>query len=135
MAAYSEFQPKEYPQRISNWWWLGRFNYLKFILREFSSLFVGYFLVVTLLQVSALAGGSESYGAFQAWMREPLMIAVNIVTFLFLLLHTITWSNLVPRAVFPRRHGHPVSGAAAALPSYIAWVIATVLVAFFILGA
>lgn len=135
MPAYSEYQPAEYQRTISNWWWLGRFNYLKFILREFSSLFVAYFLVVTLLQVGALAGGKESYAAFQAWLEEPLMVIVNIITFLFLLLHTVTWCNLVPRAVYPRHHGRRVSEVATALPSYVIWVIATVVVAFFILGA
>jgi fumarate reductase subunit C len=135
MPVYSEYQPREYHRTVSNWWWLGRFNYLKFILREFSSLFVAYFLVVTLLQVCALAGGKESYAAFQTWMEEPLMVIVNVITFLFLLLHTVTWCNLVPRAVYPRHRGRPVPEATAALPSYIVWVVATVVVAFFILGA
>jgi fumarate reductase subunit C len=51
MASYPQFQPREYHRSFSNWWWLGRFNYLKFILREFSCVFVGYFLIVTLAQV------------------------------------------------------------------------------------
>jgi hypothetical protein len=41
----------------------------------------------------------------------------------------------VPRAVYPRHRGRPVPEATAALPSYIVWVVATVVVAFFILGA
>ncbi|MGH7915656.1 MAG: fumarate reductase subunit C [Candidatus Binataceae bacterium] len=135
MASYPQSQPREYHRSFSNWWWLGRFNYLKFILREFSSLFVGYFLVVTLLQLCALASGPEAYAAFQQWLREPLMIVVNIIAFLFLLLHTITWSNLVPKAFLPRRHGHRLSEVVTALPSYILWLVATIVVAAFILGA
>jgi fumarate reductase subunit C len=135
MPVYSEYQPREYHRTISNWWWLGRFNYLKFILREFSSLFVGYFLVVVLIQMAAVAGGKASYATFQAWLSEPLMIIVNIIAFLFLVLHAMTWSNLVPRAMFPRRRGRPVSEAAAAVPSYIIWMVATAVLAFFILGA
>jgi fumarate reductase subunit C len=134
MAAYSEFQPREYRSEISNWWWLGRWRYLKFILREFSSLFVAYFLVVTVIQVGAVAGGADSYAAFQAWMREPLMIVVNIITFLFLVLHTVTWSNLVPKAMFPRRRGVRLSELTTALPSYVVWLIASVVVAGFIMG-
>lgn len=135
MAPYTEFQPREFHRAFSNWWWLGRFNYLKFILREFSSLFVGYFLVVTLVQVCALAQGQEAYAAFQACMRQPLIILLNILALAFLLLHTITWSNLVPKAFFPRSHGHRLPEMATALPSYILWLIATIVVAAFILGA
>jgi fumarate reductase subunit C len=134
MAAYSESQPREYRSEISNWWWLARWRYLKFILREFSSLFVAYFLVLTVIQICAVADGSGAYSAFQEWMRQPLIIAVNVIAFLFLLLHTVTWSNLVPKAVFPRRHGVRLSELTTALPSYIVWLIASVVVAGFIMG-
>jgi len=50
-------------------------------------------------------------------------------------LHTITWSKLVPKAFYPRRHGHPLPEMTTALPSYILWAIATIVVAAFILGA
>jgi succinate dehydrogenase subunit C len=135
MPVYSEYQPRKYHRATSNWWWLERFNYLRFMLREFSSLFVGYFLVVVLIQMCAVAGGKASYATFQAWMSEPLMIIVNIIAFLFLVLHAMSWSSLVPRAVYPRHHGRRVSEAATAGPSYILWIVATAVLAFFILGA
>ncbi len=135
MASYSQSEPREYHRSFSNWWWLGRRNYLIFILREFSSVFVAYFLVVTLLQVCALAHGPEAYAEFRQWLREPLMIVVNIIALAFLVLHTITWSKLVPKAFYPRRHGHPLPEMTTALPSYILWAVATIVVAAFILGA
>ena len=57
MTPYPQFEPRAYHRSFSNWWWLGRRNYLVFILREFSSVFVAYFLVVTLEQLCALARG------------------------------------------------------------------------------
>jgi fumarate reductase subunit C len=68
-------------------------------------------------------------------MRHPLMILLNIIALAFLVLHTITWSKLVPKAFYPRRHGHPLPEMTTALPSYILWAIATIVVAAFILGA
>jgi succinate dehydrogenase subunit C len=135
MASFPQSQPREYRRSLSNVWWLGRRNYLIFILREFSCVFVGYFLVVTLAQVGALTRGPEAYAAFQACMRHPLMIVLNIIAFAFLVLHTITWSRLVPKAFFPRSHGHPLPEMTTTLPSYILWAIATIVVAAFILGA
>jgi fumarate reductase subunit C len=135
MASFPQFQPREYRRSLSNFWWLERRSYLIFILREFSSIFVAYFLVVTLEQVCALTRGPEAYAAFQAQMRHPLMILLNIIALAFLVLHTITWSKLVPKAFYPRRHGHPLPEMTTALPSYILWAIATIVVAAFILGA
>ena len=36
-----------YRVRMSTYWWLGRRAYLKFILREISSVFVAWFVLVT----------------------------------------------------------------------------------------
>lgn len=135
MASYPQSEPREYHRSFSNWWWLQRRNYLIFILREFSSVFVGYFLIVTLTQVCALTRGPEAYAAFQACMRRPGMILLNIIALAFLVLHTITWSKLVPKAFYPRRHGHPLPEMTTALPSYILWAVATIVVAAFIMGA
>jgi fumarate reductase subunit C len=135
MASYPQSEPREYHRSFSNWWWLQRRNYLIFILREFSSIFVGYFLIVTLVQVCALAHGPGAYAAFQACMRRPGMILLNIIALAFLVLHTITWSKLVPKAFYPRRHGHPLPEMTTALPSYILWAVATIVVAAFIMGA
>jgi len=135
MTSIPQSQPREYHRSFSNLWWLGRRNYLVFILREFSSFFVGYFLIVTLRQVCALTRGPEAYAAFQACMRHPLTILFNVIALAFLVLHTITWSKLVPKAFFPRSHGHPLPEMTTALPSYILWAVATIVVAAFILGA
>jgi fumarate reductase subunit C len=135
MAAHPQSQPREYHRPISNWWWLQRRNYLIFMLREFSSLFVAYFLVVTLGQICALAHGPEAYAAFQAHMRHPIIILINIVALAFLVLHTITWSKLVPKVFYPRHHGHPLPEMTTAIPSYVLWAVATIVVAAFILGA
>ena len=60
MAAQPQSEPRTLQRSISNWWWLERRNYLIFILREFSSVFVAYFLLVTLAQLCALPVGSIS---------------------------------------------------------------------------
>jgi succinate dehydrogenase subunit C len=135
MTSYPQSEPREYHRPFSNWWWLQHRNYLVFMLREFSCIFVGYFLIVTLKQVCALARGPEAYAAFQAHMQHPLVILFNVVALAFLVLHTITWSKLVPKVFYPRSHGHPVPELTTALPSYILWAVATIVVAAFILGA
>ncbi|MGH9629079.1 MAG: fumarate reductase subunit C, partial [Bryobacteraceae bacterium] len=73
----TEYVPKSYHPRLSTYWWLSRWPYLKFILRELSSVFVAWFVVVTLLQIRALIGGPEAYAEFQESLRSPLLLLLN----------------------------------------------------------
>ena len=73
--AYREFHPKWHRTRVSTYWWLSQWSYTKFILREVSSVFVAYFIVITLMQVQALGDGPAGYAVFQqfygASVRRP----------------------------------------------------------------
>ena len=57
MAAPNEYLPKTFRTHLSTYWWLGRWSYLKFILRELSSVFVAWFVIMTVLQIRALQRG------------------------------------------------------------------------------
>ncbi len=133
-SAYTEFRPKWYRARVSTYWWLGQWSYTKFILRELSSVFVGYFIVITLLQVRALTLGESSYAELQDWLSSPLVIVLNIVGFLFLLLHTVTWFNLTPRAIVLRLGGKRVPDILIIAPNYVAWLVISGVLAWVIVG-
>jgi fumarate reductase subunit C len=133
MTTYTEYPPKGYRVRISTYWWLGRWAYLKFILRELSSVLVAWFVIETLLQVNALIGGPGAYQDFQGFLRNPVVIALNIISFFFILFHAITWFNLAPKAMAIRLGGKRVPAILIALPNYAAWLVASVIVAWLVL--
>lgn len=122
-VSYTEYHPRWYRPHVSVYWWLGDWRYMKFILREVSSVFVAIFVVMTLLQLYALRQGPESYARFQEWLRNPWIIALNIITFFFVLFHTITWFNLAPHAMAVRIGGKRVPDIMIAAPNYIAWIV------------
>jgi fumarate reductase subunit C len=129
----TEYLPKSYHNRVSTYWWLKRWAYLKFILREASSVFVAWFVVVTLLQVRAIASGPAEYAASQEWLRSPFILALNLVSFLFVLFHAITWFNLAPKAMAVRVGGKRLPNLAISGPQYIAWVVISAGVAWVLL--
>jgi fumarate reductase subunit C len=131
-ARYTEFHPRWYRPQVSVYWWIGERHYLKFILRELSSVFVAIFVVETLFLLAALKGGPQAYADFQATMASPWMIALNIVCFLFVLFHTITWFNLTPSAMPVRLGGKRVPGFLVAAPSYVAWIVISAAVYWFV---
>jgi fumarate reductase subunit C len=130
---YSGFAPRPYRPRVSTYWWLWRWAYLKFILRELSSIFVAYFVVLILLLLRALGHGPEAYAAFQEWLTTPWVIALNTVSFFFVLFHTITWFNLAPRAMVVRVRGQRMPDLFIAGANYVAWLVVSVAVAWLIL--
>ncbi|HUI41029.1 MAG TPA: fumarate reductase subunit C, partial [Terriglobia bacterium] len=85
MEAPTEYLPKTFRTRMSTYWWLDRWPYLKFILRELSSVFVAWFVIVTLLEINALRRGPASYLGFQAWLRNPFVVTMNALSLLFVI--------------------------------------------------
>jgi succinate dehydrogenase subunit C len=132
-SVYSGVQRRRYRPRVSTYWWLWRWAYLKFILRELSSIFIAYFVVLTLLLLRALGHGPEAYTAFQEWLTTPWVIALNTVSLFFVLFHTITWFNLAPRAMVVRVRGQRMPDLFVAGANYVAWLVVSVAVAWWIL--
>ena len=133
MASSIQHPPRPYPPRVSTYWWLGRWPYLKFILREVSSIFVAWFVVLTLLQISALSRGPAEYLGFEVWLRRPVVIALNAVSFFFVVFHAVTWFNLAPKAMVIRLGGKRVPSLLIAAPNYLAWLAASAAVAWIVL--
>lgn len=133
ISAATASHPRWYRPRVSTYWWLWHWPYLKFILRELSSVGVAYFVVLLLLQLRALSHGPEAYAAFQAWLQAPHVIALNVVSLLFVLFHTITWFNLAPRAMVVRVRGKRMPDLLIAASNYAAWLVVSVAVAWLIL--
>ena len=115
--------PRLYKPRISVFWWLGRRSYLLFVLRELSSLFVGWAVVYLLLLVRAVAAGSVAYERFLHWSASPWVIALNVVTVAFLVYHTVTFINLTPQAMVVQVRGRRVPPRLLLGPLYLAWVV------------
>lgn len=126
--AYTEFHPRWYRPQISTYWWLGKWAYVKFILRELSSVAVAWTVALILLQIRALIRGPEAYVRFEHRVSAPWMVALNIIAFAFLLLHSITWFNLAPKAMAVRVGGKRLPAALISGPQYVAWIAISAIV-------
>jgi fumarate reductase subunit C len=134
MPQYTQFQPKAYRPRMSAYWYLDQWHYLRYVLRESSSFFVAYFCVVTLVQIAALSAGPTRYAHFQAVMQCPAIMVLNAIALGLIMLHAVTWFLLVPRVALRQMLGKPMPDIIASAPNFMVWFGATVIVALFILG-
>ena len=130
---YTEFHPRWYRPHVSVYWWLGEWHYLKFILREISSVFVAWFVILTLVQLWALRSGRESYARFEHWLQNPVVIAVNVISLFFVVFHAVTWFNLAPKAMAVRFRGKRLPDILLAAPNYAMWAVVSVAVGWILL--
>ena len=135
VAGYSDYHPRWLRHRVSTYWWLGRGSYFKFILREISSAFVAWSVVYVLLVVTAIDRGPAALADHIAWSRQPLVLALNIVSLLLVRFHAITWFNLAPQAMVVHLRGTKVPGLWIAASNYAAWAATTAVIAWLVLGA
>lgn len=133
MSDYTDYHPRWYRKRVSTYWWIGQRQYTKFILRELSSVAVALFVIITLLLLRALRAGPEAYARYMHRLAAPWMVAFSLIAFCFVLLHTITWFNLAPRAMAVRVRGKRVPEFLIAAPNYAVWIVASAGVAWLLL--
>ena len=130
---YTLYHPRWYRRRVSVWWWLQKRSYAGFVLREVTSVFVAFFAVVYLWQLRALAEGPEAYAHVLLRLKTPLFLALDVIAFVFVLFHTITWFNLTPTAMVVRLGGKRVPDAVVVGVSYAAWLVLSGAVAVILL--
>jgi fumarate reductase subunit C len=135
-------RPRAYRPRVSVFWWAHKRSYLLFVMRELSSVFVAWFVVVTLLFAWSVARGEEQYQRFLDIAANPLIVAVNVVALAFLVLHTVTWFNLTPQAMplrLPKRMpgdlgGRRVPSAAIVAAQWAGFVVVSAFMVWLVVG-
>jgi fumarate reductase subunit C len=108
---------------MSTYWWLGKWPYVKFILRELSSVFVAWFVVFLLLLVRAVARGPEFYRGFLEFAAHPVVLTVNVVAFFFIVFHALTWFAVAPQAIVAHMGTKRVPPVLIAAGHYGAWAV------------
>jgi fumarate reductase subunit C len=125
-------QLRLYRPRISTWWWTRKRSYFVFVLRELSSIFVAWFAVFLLLFIWAVGRGESAYRSFVDWAGSPWVIALNVITLVFILFHAVTWFNLTPQAMDVRVEGHKVPAFHIIAGQYTGLVVVSAFVAWLV---
>ncbi|HTW12768.1 MAG TPA: hypothetical protein VME01_08500 [Solirubrobacteraceae bacterium] len=92
-----------YPRQHSRAWFIKRWPYRVFVLRELSSVFLAAYTALLLVLVMKVQDGAHAYASFANTLDSPWLLAFNTIALLFALLHTVTWFQAVPKAMPVRR--------------------------------
>ena len=128
MSAVRPDPAKLYHRKMPATWWLTKWSYFLFMLRELSSVFIAVFLVVYLCQIYQLSQGPEAYSAFAQKLASPGWVLFHLVALLFALYHSITWFQS-SAVVLTLRIGERVISRPMVTALHVgAWVMVSVLV-------
>jgi len=126
-----EVSRKPYVRAITSEWIFRHPRYLRYMVREFSCLFIGGWTLLMVWGLKQLSEGPGAWAAFLECLRSPASIAFHVLALAFAAYHSITWFNLTPKAL-PLQVGEEfVPDAAIAGAHFGAWAVLSLAVLYF----
>jgi fumarate reductase subunit C len=90
---------RPYARAITSEWIFRHPRYLRYMVREFSCLFIGGWTLLMVWGLKALSEGPAAWGAFLELLATPASIVFHLLTLAFAAYHSVTWFNLTPKAL------------------------------------
>jgi fumarate reductase subunit C len=90
---------KPYVREISSEWIFRHPRYVRYLVREFSCLFIGGYALLMVVALMRLSQGPAAWEGFLQALQAPASIAFHLVALAFSLYHSVTWFNLTPKAL------------------------------------
>lgn len=131
---YYKGYPKLYIRVKPIFWWLKKWSSFLFILRELTSVAVGYYAVVLIMMIRAINEGPQAYTEFQMWFTSPLIVVMNLFALGLSIYHSITWFSLAPKAMVIQIGSNKVPGFIISGMNYGAWVVLSATLIWFFLN-
>ena len=116
-----EVSRKPYVREMTSEWIFRHPRYLRYLVREFSCLFIGAWTLMLVLGLKQLAQGPVAWAAFLEFLKSPASIVFHVLALCFAVYHSVTWFNLTPKAL-PLQMGEEfVPDAAISGAHFAAW--------------
>ena len=94
-----EVNRKPYVRAVTSEWIFRHPRYVRYLVREFSCLFIGGWTLLMVWGLKQLAEGPAAWGAFLEVLRTPESIVFHVLALAFAAYHSVTWFNLTPKAL------------------------------------
>lgn len=122
---------KPYVREITSEWIFRHPRYLRYMVREFSCLFIGGWTLLMVWGLKQLAEGPAAWAAFLEFLKSPASVVFHVVALGFAVYHSYTWFNLAPKAL-PLQIGEEfVPEAAIAGAHFGAWAVLSIAILYF----
>lgn len=120
-----------YTRPITSEWIFRHPRYVRYMVREFSCLFIGGWTLLMVWGLKALSEGPAAWAAFLELLKSPASVAFHLLTLAFAAYHSVTWFNLTPKAL-PLQLGEEfVPDGAISGAHFAAWAIVSAALLYF----
>jgi succinate dehydrogenase subunit C len=116
-----EMNRKPFVRPVTSEWIFRHPRYVRYMVREFSCLFIGGWTLLMVWGLKQLAAGPDAWAAFLELLKSPASIAFHLVAFAFAVYHSVTWFNLTPKALPLQRGEGFVPDAAISGAHFAVW--------------
>ena len=118
---------KPYLREITSEWIFRHPRYVRYLVREFSCLFIGGWTLLMVWGLKQLADGPAAWAAFLECLQSPASIVFHVVALGFALYHSVTWFNLTPKALPVQVGERFLPGAVIAGAHFVVWAFLSLL--------
>jgi fumarate reductase subunit C len=113
---------RPYERPITSEWIFRHPRYVRYMVREFSCLFIGGYTLLMVVGLERLSQGPAAWESFLQALQAPASIVFHIVALAFSLYHSVTWFNLTPKALPVQVGEEFLPDGVIAGAHYAAWV-------------
>ncbi|WP_369600578.1 fumarate reductase subunit C [Hahella sp. SMD15-11] len=124
---------RTYKDKMPRDWFLQNSFYVRYMIREATSVFIGLWMLNLTFGLIRLSQGEAAWNAWVALQSDIWMIEFSGITLGMALYHTWTWFAISPRAMPARIAGRKVDPALVARGQWAGFVVASVLVLWILL--
>ena len=90
---------KPYTRPVTASWWLANPWFVRYIVREATSVLVMAFSLEVFFAMRAIATSEQAWAGFVAWLGNPVAIAFHILCLIAALIHAGSWFILAPKTM------------------------------------
>jgi fumarate reductase subunit C len=121
--------PNTYSHPMTGWWLKNPF-FIRYMIREGTSVFMAVYSVILLVGLASLTAGEVSYDAWLAGLKSPLSVLFHVLALAAAIYHTVTWFAVSPKAKPPVYLGKEPVPASVIIGGQYAGFIAVSIIVF-----
>jgi succinate dehydrogenase subunit C len=125
-----EVNRKPFVRAVTSEWIFRHPRYVRYMVREFSCLFIGGWTMLMVWGLKQLAAGPAAWAAFLELLKSPTSIAFHVLALAFAVYHSVTWFNLTPKALPLQRGEAFVPDAAISGVHFGVWAVLSLAVLY-----
>lgn len=120
--------PRPYVPRMPRLWWLQRPNYIRYMLREITCIFIGAYIGLVIVGLYRLGQGEPAWQAYWQAMSTTPAIVFQVVALVFTLYHTVSWFALAPSTMPLWIGERKVPEIWIQLAHYLVWIVFSIVI-------